>query len=94
MNHLCNFSNGYHKEQFCKIILNLDQWFRRCHLKDFYLELWRPSCSGSVTILCNFGRGHYGEHSSEIILNFDQWFRWRCLKKKFTDDARRTTDKG
>ena len=28
-NHLCNFGRGYYEEQFCKIILNLDQWFRR-----------------------------------------------------------------
>ena len=34
-NHLCNFGRGYYEEQFCEIILNLDQWFRRCHLKDF-----------------------------------------------------------
>ena len=35
-NHLCNFSQGHHEEQFCELILNLDQWFRRgCHLKDF-----------------------------------------------------------
>ena len=34
-NHLCNFGRGYREEQFCEIILNLDQWFRRrCHLKD------------------------------------------------------------
>ena len=25
----------HHEEQFCKIRLNLGQWFRRCHLKDF-----------------------------------------------------------
>ena len=31
-NHLCNFGRGYHEEQFCKIISNLDQCFRRCHL--------------------------------------------------------------
>ena len=28
-NHLCNFGRGYDEEQFCEIILNLDQWFRR-----------------------------------------------------------------
>ena len=33
--HLCNFCREYHVEQFCEIILNLDQWFRRCHFKDF-----------------------------------------------------------
>ena len=34
-NHLCNFGKRYQEEQLCEIILNLDQWFRRCHLKDF-----------------------------------------------------------
>ena len=35
-NHLCNFRRGYYEEQFCEIILNLGQWFRkRCCLKDF-----------------------------------------------------------
>ena len=29
----------YHEEQFCEIILNLGQWFRRrCCLKDFLSE--------------------------------------------------------
>ena len=32
------FCREYYEEQFWEItfcILNLDQWFRRCHLKDF-----------------------------------------------------------
>ena len=28
-NHLCNCGRGYLEEQFCEIILNLGQWFRR-----------------------------------------------------------------
>ena len=28
-NHLCNFDRGYYEEQFCEIILNLEQWLRR-----------------------------------------------------------------
>ena len=41
-NHLCNFGRRHHEEQFCEIILNLDQWFRRrCRLKNIsYLDLW------------------------------------------------------
>ena len=39
-----HFGKGYYEEQFCEIILNLDQWFRRrCHLKDFL--------SGALTAL-------------------------------------------
>ena len=34
-NHLCNFGRRHYEEQFCEIILNLGQWFRRCRLKDF-----------------------------------------------------------
>ena len=37
-NHLCNFGRGYYEEQFCKIILNLDQWlWRKCQLKIFLI---------------------------------------------------------
>ena len=37
--HLCNFGRRHHIEQFCEIILNLDQWFRsRCRLKIFILS--------------------------------------------------------
>ena len=37
-NHLCNFGRGYHDEQFCEIILNLDQCFRsRSCLKIFLI---------------------------------------------------------
>ena len=41
-NHLCNFGKRHHEEQFCEIILNLDQWFRRrCRLKIFLI--WSSS---------------------------------------------------
>ena len=33
--HLCNFGRGYIEEQFCEIILNLGQRFRRSCLKYF-----------------------------------------------------------
>ena len=33
---LCNFGRRHHEKQFCEIIFNLDQWFRkRSHLKYF-----------------------------------------------------------
>ena len=35
-NHKCNFGKGHH-EQFCEIILNLDQWLRRGRLKTFLI---------------------------------------------------------
>ena len=36
-NYLCNFGRGYYEEQFCEIILNLGQWFRRRNLKRFLI---------------------------------------------------------
>ena len=30
-----NIGRGHYEEHFCEIILNLDQWLRRCHLKIF-----------------------------------------------------------
>ena len=33
--HLSNFGSEHHEDQFCEIILNLDQWFRSCCLKNF-----------------------------------------------------------
>ena len=46
-NHLYSFGRRNHEEQFCEIILNLDQWFwRKCHLKVFLM--WS---SGSPFVL-------------------------------------------
>ena len=65
---------------FC---LNLDQWFRRCCLKDFLSRSLEVLLFSGANNLCNFIRGHYREHSCEIILNLDQYFRRSCrLKKK------------
>ena len=87
-NHLYNFGRRHHEEQFCEIISNLVQWFkRRCRLKIFYLELWRPFCSAERNHLCNFGRGHYEKQFCEIILNFGHWFRRRRRLKDFLSGA-------
>ena len=43
-NHLCKICRGNYEEQFCEIILNFGQWFkRRCSLKVFL--------SGALTTL-------------------------------------------
>ena len=89
--HLCNFDKGYYEEQFCEIILNLDQRLRRkCFLKHFLSGALADLLFVERNHLCNFERGHQREYSCEVIRNLDQWFRRRYhLKKKFTD--RRTT---
>ena len=67
-NHLCNFGRECYEEQFCEIILNLGQWFRRrCHLKDFISGALVSLRLGGAHRLCNFERGHHGEHSCEVI---------------------------
>ena len=32
-----HFGRGHNEEQFCEIILNIDQWFGRCYLKIFLI---------------------------------------------------------
>ena len=34
---LCNFGRGQHENHFYEIILNLDQLFKRCHIKLFLI---------------------------------------------------------
>ena len=62
---MCKFGRGNQEEQFCEIILNLDQWFRRYHLKKSFLELWQPHCLVERNHLRNLERGHHREHSYE-----------------------------
>ena len=67
-NCLCNFGRGYYEEQFCEIIFNLDQWFRRrCLLKKQFCEFisnlgqWFRRCglkaflSGALAALLHSG---------------------------------------
>ena len=48
---LINFSRGQHEEHFSKIILNLDQWFRRWSFKIFLIySSGGPFVQGGRTI--------------------------------------------
>ena len=67
-NHLCNFDVGYQEQQFCGITINLNQLFRRCHLKVFFLSgALAALCSVEWSHLCNFERGHHEKDSCEAI---------------------------
>ena len=62
-NHLRNFSRRHHEEQFCEIILNLDQWFR-FHLKIFLI--WSsggPFVQWCGTICAILGESIMGKNS-------------------------------
>ena len=60
-NHLCNFGREYQEEQFCEIILNLDQWFRRrYHLKYFLSGALTASVRWSKTIRAILKEGIMG----------------------------------
>ena len=75
LNHLCNFEGKHHEEQFCEIILNLDQWFEPgedVFIDISYLELWWPLCLAEQNHFCNFARGHHEQKFCEVILNLDQ----------------------
>ena len=90
-NHLYNFGRGYYSEQFCEIIFNLGQWFKRiCSFKDFLSGALAAFLFGPAEPFRQFCKRHHGEHSFEVIWNLDQWFM-RCLKKKkLPTDARQT----
>ena len=67
-NHLCNFGRRHQGEQFCEIILNLDQWFRRCHLKIFLI--WNsdiPFVQQSGTICAILAEGIMRNNSVELF---------------------------
>ena len=69
LNHLCIFGRRHHEEQFCGIILNLDQWFRmRCLLKIFLI--WSsdgPFVMQSRTICTNLVEGIMGNNSENLF---------------------------
>ena len=82
---MCNFGRRHREEQFCEIILNLDQCFR-CRLKiflicssgaqwfrRFLLKIFLIWSSGSPFVqrsrLCNFGRGHFEEQFCDFFFN-------------------------
>ena len=69
-----NFGKGYQEEQFCEIILNFGQWFRRrCCLKVFLIwSSCSPLVQRSVTI-CAILVGAPEEQFCEIIFNMGQW---------------------
>ena len=86
-NHLLTFGRKQHEQQFCEIILNLGQWFRRKSSLKVFL-IWssgRLFVQPSVTI-CAICRGYYKEQFCEIILNLGQWFR-RCRLNDFLSGA-------
>ena len=68
-NRLCTIGRRYHEEQFCKIILNLDQRFRRkCRLK--VLLIWSsgsPFVQRSVTICAILVEGIKRNNSVKLV---------------------------
>ena len=68
-NHLFNFGRGYQKEQFCEIILNLDQWFWRRCLKKIFL-IWSsgsPFVQRSRTICAILVEGNMRNNSVNLF---------------------------
>ena len=68
-NHLCNFGRRHHEDQFCEIILNLDQWFsKRYCLKKFLI--WStvgPSVQQSGTICAILVKGIVRNNSVNLF---------------------------
>ena len=64
-NHLCNFDREYYGEHSCEIILNLDLWFRRCHLKQKFTDGRRTKTNHNSSPW-TYDLGELKTHSSEI----------------------------
>ena len=82
---MCNFSRGHYKH-LCEIILNLDQWFRRCYLKYFLSTAQSALLFDAAEPIVQFWYRLYGELAFEIILNLKQMsFRCKVYRRMKTD---------
>ena len=88
-NHLWNFGRGHHEEQFCEIILNLGQWFRRrCPLKGFFsgalavllfggaepfMQIWKRAWGTFMWSYMKFGPVVQKEMSFKDISYLERW---------------------
>ena len=51
---LYNFGRGHYLEHSCEIILNSDQWFLRCCLKDYLSRALGALLSGGADLFVQF----------------------------------------
>ena len=77
-----NFGRVHQWEQFCEVVLNLNNWFRKCcHLKTFLIKSsGGPLVQRTRTISAILVEGTE-EKISEIILNLDPWFKRKSSLK-------------
>ena len=86
MNNLCNFGRLYHEEQFCEIILILNQWYRGKSRFNVVL-IW---ISGSTfvqrsVIICAILLEGIQRNNSVKLFCLGQWFR--CHLKAYLSGA-------
>ena len=75
--------------QFCEIILNLEQWFRKkCHYMYFLSgALISPCVQRSITICASLVEGIMRNNSVNFFLNLGLLFRRRCRLKDYLSGA-------
>ena len=74
-----SFGGQHYRGHICEIILNLDQWFRRCRLKIFIIYNFDGHYfQQSDTICANLVEGIIRNIFYNIILNLDLWLKRRC----------------
>ena len=81
---MCNFSRGYHEEQFCEIILIWTSSSGGDVFKRYFLSgaLAALLFSGAEPFV-QFGRGYYEKQFCKIVLNLDKWSKRRCIVRIF-----------
>ena len=83
------FCRRHYGNHLCKIISNLDQWFRReCFKVVFYFSSCSHFAQWTGTIYAILVEGQFREHLCKIILNLGQWFpKICCLKVIFISSS-------
>ena len=81
-NHFDNFGREHYEEQFCEIIKNFGQWFKRCSFKDFLSRALAALLFNEAKPFMQIQKRATWGTSCNVIDNLDQWFRRRCCLEK------------
>ena len=89
-NHFCNFERRHHGKHSSEVIWHLDQWFRRCCLKD--LLFWALAAipfSGAEPFMQFWKRASWGIFIWSYM-KFGPVVQEEMFKEKITEDGGRT----
>ena len=86
-NHMCNVGRRHHEEHFYEVILNFDQWYRRCRLGIFLIRSSGCPFAQWSEAICAFLIKDIMRNNSVKLFEFGQWFRRNDNKRHFLSRA-------